>query len=216
MAANRTLLLTGFAPFAGDSENPAALIAQALDGRVLGSWQVRSGILPVSFAAAPRQLRQLLRQHQPEAVVALGLAAGRARIGLERVALNLIDARIPDEDGAQPIDQPVRRGSPAARFSTAPLKVLLAAAQHAGWPVELSLSAGSFVCNALYYELLQQLRRRPQCPGLFIHVPALPQQAERHGAALPLQLQIEVIGGLLAQLDASLPPGAVPSGGSEC
>lgn len=211
------MLLTGFAPFAGEPVNPSALIAQALDGQTIGQYRVHSAILPVSFGAAPRVLRALLRRHQPQAVIALGQAGGRARIGLERVALNLIDARIPDEDGAQPIDQPVRRRAPAARFSTAPLKHLLGAALQQDWPVEISFSAGSFVCNALYFELLQQLSRKPLVPAVFIHVPWLPEQAARHsGPCMALSEQTAIIAGMIAELGRVPGDPAPLSGGREC
>lgn len=211
------VLLTGFDPFGGEPVNPSAAVVQALQDHVVAGMRVMGAVLPVSFARARRQLRALLRAHQPVAVLALGQAGGRAEIGLERVALNLIDARIADADGAQPLDVPVLTGAPAARFSTAPLKSMLARARAAGWPVGISLSAGSYVCNALYFHLLQALRRRPSCPAVFVHLPWLPEQAVRQGGpALDLATQVDVVRGLLQVL---VQPAAVSStlisGGSE-
>ena len=110
-----------------------------------------------------------------------------------------------------------RRRAPAARFSTAPLKQLLGAALQQGWPVEISFSAGSFVCNALYFELLQQLSRKPVVPALFIHVPWLPEQAARHsGPGLALSEQTAIIAGLIAELGHAPGQTSLISGGREC
>ena len=107
----------------------------------------------MSFDAAPAVLEDALQQHAPALVLALGQAGGRARLSLERVALNLADARIPDNAGAQPIDLPLRAGAPPAYFATLPLKAMLRAMHARGVPAELSLSAGSYVCNAVFYAL---------------------------------------------------------------
>ena len=162
----------------------------------------------MSFQSAAAGLRRRL-QHParpaPCAVVALGLAGNRHQITLERVAINLIDARIPDNAGRQPIDVPVRRGGPAAHFATLPLKRMLAAALERALPVALSLSAGSFVCNALFYHLLDTLAGT-RIPAGFIHVPWLPDQAPvATGTAVPPALPLAVqLGALRVLLHAAL------------
>lgn len=173
-----TLLLTGFEPFGGEAVNTSQDLALALHGERLGGLTVVSAILPCRFASSLSVLAALIQAHRPACVVALGQAASRRALSFERVAVNWIDARIPDNDGAQPVDVPVQAGAPSARFTTLPLKAQMAAAQAAGAPVELSLSAGSFVCNQVFFGLQQRLRRQTGVRSGFIHVPALGAEAE--------------------------------------
>lgn len=181
-------LVTGFEPFGGDAFNPSWMVAQALHGQHVQGHLVQAVELPTAFEASLPALRAALRRHRPRLVLALG-QAGRTAIGVERVAVNLIDARIADNAGAQPIDQPVWPGAPAAHFSTLPVKAMVAAMRRAGLPAELSYTAGSFVCNQVFFGLMQLLRRRDGVRGGFVHVPMLPEQARQHGlgAGLPLE-----------------------------
>lgn len=207
-AAVRPLLLTAFAPFDGATVNPSAVLLEALAGECFGPARtpVEPLLLPVSFRAAAAALKRRLgnqRMPVPRAVVALGLAGNRREISLERVAINLVDARIPDNQGQQPIDVPVRRGGPPAYFATLPLKAMLAAALARGLPVGLSLSAGSYVCNALMYQLLDALAGRRIAAG-FIHVPWLPGLAPDPAApSLPQEVQVAA---LRVVLEAALAP----------
>ena len=196
-AARPTCLVTGFEPFDGDPLNPSALVAQALHGRQLRGTRVQAVQLPCSFAGAIPALQAALRQHQPVLVLALG-QAGRSVISLERVALNVDDARIPDNAGAQPIDRPVRRGGPAAYFSTLPIKAIVAALQRQGLAAEVSQTAGTFVCNHLFYGLMHSLQRRAGVRGGFMHVPMLPEQAAARGAATGMPLDEMIRGAHLA------------------
>jgi len=174
----RPLLLTGFEPFGGESVNTSQQLALALHGAQLGGLRVEAAVLPCRFASSLSALDALIQQHRPVCVVALGQAASRRALSFERVAINWIDARIPDNDGAQPVDVPVLPGAPPARFTTLPIKAQMAAAQAAGTPVEMSLSAGSFVCNQVFFGLQQRLRRQTTVRSGFIHVPALGQGAD--------------------------------------
>jgi pyroglutamyl-peptidase len=185
------VLLTGFEPFGGDTVNPSWLVAQALHGRVIAGATVESLCLPCVFGESLQVLRRALLRHRPVLVLSLGLAANRAALSLERVAINLDDARIADNAGAQPVDQPVAPGGPSAYFSTLPIKAMVQALQQAGVPAEVSHTAGTFVCNHVFYGLMQQLRRRPGVRGGFMHLPLLPAQAltpERPGMALADQV----------------------------
>ena len=224
-----TLLLTGFEPFGGDTVNPSALVAQALQGRVIETrapgapWpraRVCSLVLPCCFAEAPQALAQALRQGQPKAVLALGLAAGRTALTPERVAVNLVDARIADNAGAMPRDEAVVPGGPAAYFSTLPLKAMVAAMQAAGAPAALSLTAGSFVCNQVFYSLMHELSQPGHAAGVrggFLHVPLLPEQAAGPGGCQPsvaLPLQVAAVEAALRAVlehgeDLALPGGSV-------
>lgn len=188
----RTLLLTGFEPFGGEPVNPSWTLAESLQGAAAEGWRVQAVCLPCTFTGAARALGAALRRHSPAAVLCLGLAAGRGELGLERVAVNLVDARIPDNAGEQPIDQPVVPGGPAAHFARLPLRAMLAAARAAGAPTGLSLSAGSYVCNHVFYTLLHSLRRRPAVAAGFVHVPlaeAPPAGPDPSRPWVPLALQ---------------------------
>lgn len=168
---NRTVLVTGFEPFGGERCNPSGELARRLDGARLHGRRVVGTVLPVVFGASARQLQRSLREHDPELVVSLGVAGGRRKLSVERVAINVDDARIPDNAGQQPIDEPIRRRGPAAYFATLPVKAMFRTLQQGGWPAEVSHSAGSYVCNHVFYCLIHTLRRRPGARGGFIHVP---------------------------------------------
>jgi pyroglutamyl-peptidase len=188
------VLITGFDAFGGETENPSQQIVRALDGSAIAGHRVVAATLPTEFARVGTELAALIERHRPVLVLAIGQAGGRAEISLERVAINLIDARIPDNAGAQPIDVPVVAGAPDAYFSTLPLKAMLRALKAANIPAALSHSAGTFVCNHVFYALAHRLARvRRKVRGGFIHVPYLPGQAARHPGApsLPLATMVE-------------------------
>ncbi|HEX2082687.1 MAG TPA: pyroglutamyl-peptidase I [Xanthomonadaceae bacterium] len=166
-----TVLLTGFAPFEAEAVNPSWQVVSALKGRRIAGHRVVARELPTEFGASLRMLRHAIREARPRLVLCVGLAGTRSRISLERVAINVDDARIPDNAGRQPVDVPVVRGGPAAYFSTLPIKAMLAALREAGIPVEVSQSAGTFVCNHVFYGLMHALRRRPAIRAGFVHVP---------------------------------------------
>lgn len=177
----RPLLLTGFEPFDGDQVNPSWLVAQALQGQRVEGVVVQAVQLPCVFGDALRELQLALTRHRPQLVLSLGLAGGRAELSVERVAINVDDARIADNAGAQPIDEAVVAGAPAAYFSTLPIKAMVHEMLQAGVPAAVSQSAGTFVCNHVFYGLMHGLRRRRAVRGGFMHVPLLPQQAQEQG-----------------------------------
>ena len=174
----KTILVTGFEPFGGDALNPSWQVAQALDGLVLGPAVVRARQLPCVFGrrkgGALHALDEALRAVQPTWVLALGLAANRTAFSVERVAINVDDARIPDNAGAQPVDSPVLARAPAAYFSTLPIKAMVLAAEQTGLPAEVSQTAGTFVCNHVFYGLMHRLAGQRKVRGGFAHVPATP------------------------------------------
>lgn len=151
------ILLTGFEPFAGEGHNPswpaARVAAERLRRQGLDAVAER---LPCTFAGSSAALGRLLEVHRPAVVIAAGLAGGRAAVAVERVAVNLQDARIPDNAGHQPSGDPVHDAGPVAYFSGLPVKRVVAALAAAGIPAELSLSAGSFVCNHVFYALMRR------------------------------------------------------------
>jgi pyroglutamyl-peptidase len=193
-----TLLLTGFDPFGGEFVNPSWEIARALDGWVCEGRTVRAVRLPCAFGDALRTLDDALAAHRPELVICLGQAGGRAEISIERVALNVDDARIPDNLGRQPIDAAVVPEGPAAYFSTLPIKALAHDLRGSGIAAAVSNTAGTFVCNHVFYALMHRLATTPalaQARGGFVHVPYTPEQvAERPGTpAMALATQVEGI-----------------------
>lgn len=166
---SRTVLLTAFEPFAGADENPS----MAVVAEVVRAWDrtesLVSATLPVSYRRAATELGTLLDRHAPDVVVSVGLAAGRARPGLERFALNVCDARIPDNDGDQPGDRAVLPDAPLSLATTIPVKAAWSRLADDGVDAELSTTAGTFVCNAVFF-LGVAWTAAPRRAG-FVHVP---------------------------------------------
>lgn len=187
------VLVTGFEPFGGETINPSAEIARQLHGTVIAGSLVTGALLPCLFRTAVAELRGHLGRVRPGLVVCLGQAGGRAEITPERVAINVDDARIPDNAGRQPVDRPVVRGGPAAYWSTLPIKAIVAELQAREIPAAVSQTAGTYLCNHVFYGLMHALRRRPGVRGGFIHVPLLPEQAGRGQPSLALSVMTEAI-----------------------
>jgi pyroglutamyl-peptidase len=195
------VLVTGFEPFGPDSVNPSALAAQALDGREVSGHRIVAAQLPTVFGAAIERLRELLLGHEPALVVCTGQAGGRGAISLERVAINVNDARIPDNGGAQPVDTPVVDAAPAAYFTSLPIKAMLGALLDAAINAEVSQTAGTFVCNHVFYGLMHELATRPELAhtrGGFVHVPWLPGQGQ---PSMPLD---KIVQGLQVAIECAL------------
>ena len=190
------ILITGFTPFGGETVNPSWLVASQFDGREMLGARIHARELPTVFGRAETQLSYALRKLRPGIVLMLGEAGNRSRISIERVAINLADARIADNDGKKPRDQVLVKNGPAAYFSTLPVRELHEALQAAEIPSECSLSAGSFVCNAVMYRALHLLAEReaPARAG-FIHLPYLPEQAvnHRHAPSMALDDQVAAV-----------------------
>jgi len=179
----KPILVTGFEPFGGEPINPSAEVVRALHGRVIAGAPVIGLVLPCVFGASIEALRAALDRHRPMLVLALGQAAGRDGFTLERIAINLDDARIADNASAQPIDQPVIAGGPAAHFTTLPIKAMVMALRDAGHTASVSYSAGTFVCNHVFYGLQHALKRRRSVRSGFMHLPCLPEQVAATGRA---------------------------------
>src|SRR3954464_10412805 len=189
----RSVLVTGFEPFGGETSNPSQDIALALDGRTIAGRPVLGAVIPCVFGQSRHEMVRLLRAHEPSVVICLGLANGRTEITPERVAINVDDARIPDSAGAQPIDAPVGRSGPPAYWSRLPIKAIVAALRAKKIPAAVSQTAGTFVCNHVFYALMHALRWQRGVRGGFIHVPALPEQEKAGEPSLPLATMIEAI-----------------------
>lgn len=165
-----TVLLTGFEPFDGRDDNPSIDAVRAVAANWTGPERLVIAELPVAYARAGRQVAELLDRESPAVAIGVGLAAGRTRLSFERLAVNLCDARIPDNDGRQPADDPVVPEGPTALWSSLPVKRMVAAAEAADCPAELSMTAGTYVCNAVFYHLARWAMAGDRRAG-FVHVP---------------------------------------------
>jgi pyroglutamyl-peptidase len=180
-------LVLGFDPFAGDEINPAAEAVARLPS-ALGPLAVERRIVPTRFGQSRAVMQAAVEALGPDLVLGVGQAGGRSALSLERVAINLDDARIADNAGQQPIDSPIVAAGPAAYFSTLPIKAAVAALRRAGLPAEISNTAGTFVCNHLFYGMMHRAERDGFRAG-FLHVPWLPQQAARLGGGPSMALE---------------------------
>jgi len=210
----KTVLITGFEPFEGARINPSWEAASQLNERMIGGVKVVARQLPCVFGHSLEVLEQAIDELDPVLVIAVALAGGRTDISVERVAINIDDARIADNAGNQPIDEPIIVAGPAAYFSTLPIKSIVSGIREAGIPASVSQTAGTFVCNHVMYGLLHRLRRRKARAGL-IHVPCSPEQAiGRPGtpsmslASVVLALEMAISIALTVEEDIRLEGGA--------
>lgn len=171
----KKVLITGFEPFGGESINPALEAVKRLNGRKLDGGEVVMCQVPVTRYESIEAVIESIELHQPDIVITVGQAAGRTAITPERVAINLDDFRIPDNGGHQPIDEPVIPDGPDAYFTTLPIKAITRALQQENIPCQVSNTAGTFVCNHLFYGVQHYLRDKSVRHG-FVHIPLLPEQ----------------------------------------
>lgn len=179
----KTVLITGFDPFGGEQVNPSWEVVSRLDNAIIAGCRVVARQLPCVFGESLAVLNAAIDALSPALVLAVGQAGGRTEITVERVAINVDDARIPDNRGQQPVDAPIVPGGPAAWFSTLPIKAMVSAMRAAGVPASVSQTAGTFVCNHVMYGLLHTLSGIQDVKGGFIHIPYLPEQAAAHPGA---------------------------------
>ncbi|MFO0682320.1 MAG: pyroglutamyl-peptidase I [Sandaracinus sp.] len=213
MAPARTVLVTGFEPFGGDRVNASELAVRPLDGRVIAGHRVVVRILPCVFGDAAEALRGALRTLRPRLVIACGEAGGRPGITVERVAINVDDARIADNAGGRPIDRPIARRGPVGYWSRLPIKSIARALEEQGIPAAVSQTAGTFVCNHVFYELMRALARRPGVRGGFVHVPRCELQEDGRTptmatATTTRALEIAIATALATRRDAKVTGGA--------
>jgi pyroglutamyl-peptidase len=209
-----TVLVTGFEPFAGSSTNPSDSAVGLLGASWRGRARLVTAILPVEFERATKKVFDLVDEHAPAVVIATGLAGGRHAVSVERVALNLRDASIPDNSGAQPSDRPCIEGAPTAYFSSLPVKAIARDIAARGIPSELSLTSGSFVCNQVFFAVSHVAATTPGVRVGFIHVPWDDEHAPEGKSSIPLAsivsaLDIAVATTLANSLDIDSPGGAL-------
>ena len=204
----KTVLLTGFEPFNGATINPAWEAVRSFKGWVAEDYLVEILQLPCVFGLANRVLCGAVDEIKPDIVMCVGQAGGRADLTLERVAINVDDAPIVDNEGQQPVDAPIASDGPAAYFATLPVKAIVGALRERGLKASVSQTAGTFVCNHVFYGLMYHLQGRAVTGG-FIHVPYLPEQAAAIEGAPSMELA-QIVEGLRVAMEV-----AVRGGGDE-
>ena len=181
---HRVVLVTGFDPFGGEAVNPSWEICKRLPHEIAG-LRVETCRVPCQFRRAIEVVAESIERHHPEMVISLGQAGGRTHLSVERVAINVDDARLEDNGGAHPVDEAIAANGPAAYFSTLPIKAMAIAMREAGTPAEVSNTAGTYVCNHVMYGVLHFLAGSGnRARAGFIHVPYAPEQvADKPGRA---------------------------------
>ena len=190
----KTILLTGFEPFGGSHINPSIEACKPLEGKEHNGYKIKVVEIPLRFDEVRPSLVKAIEETEPSAILCTG-QAGSSMIRLERVAINVADARIAYNCGKQPVDEPIVEDGPVAYFSTLPLRTMLAAIEKEKVPVEISNSAGTFGCNHIFYYLMHYLKENDlEIPGGFIHVPSLPEQAMKmQGLSMSLDLIVRAL-----------------------
>ena len=191
----KTILLTGFEPFGGSHINPSIEACKRLNGKTYNGYKVKVAQIPLRYDEVRPSLIKAIEETKPSAIICTG-QSGASTINLERVAINVADARIPYNCGTQPVDKTIQETGPVAYFSTLPLRKLLAALTEAKIPTVISNSAGTFGCNHIFYELMHYLSENSlEVPAGFIHVPSLPEQVmEKRGPSMCLDLIVKALG----------------------
>lgn len=206
----KRVLVTGFDPFDNEPVNAAWEVVKELDGWTTEDAEVVVRQIPTVFDESIATLYTAIDEVNPDIVICVGQAGGRSAVSVERIGVNLSDARIPDNRGVSPVQESIVPGGPDGYFSTLPVRVIVEAVQEAGIPAEESWSAGTYVCNHLLYGLMHRLQDEILSErgvlGGFIHIPFLPEQAVRHKNApsLPADLvrqAIEIAVGVVCQVE---------------
>lgn len=197
------VLVTGFDPFGGEKVNPAIEAVKRLDDKIAGADIVKVEI-PTVFNKSIQRLEKALEEERPDITICVGQAGGRNRISVERVAINISDGRIPDNEGYQPIDEVIFEDGDNAYFSNLPIKAMVKEMNNNNIPAEVSNTAGTYVCNHLMYGLLYNIHKKyPHMRGGFIHIPFLPEQVidKKDRPSMSLGL---IVKGLTVAIEAAI------------
>ena len=201
MTTKTKVLVSGFEPFGGAKLNPSKLLVVELKRIEFENLELSTVILPVEFDRASEILLRAIREEKPAVVIAFGQAEGRTAINLEKVAINLDDARIPDNAGDQRENQVIDESGNDEYFSTLPIEAMVEAIKAGGYPAEISLSAGAFVCNHIFYGLQKELRGSGIRSG-FVHLPLVSQQAAEFPGKFTMELN-EMVKAAKAAIEAA-------------
>lgn len=196
------ILITGFDPFGGETVNPAYEAIRLLPDTIAGAIIIKEEI-PTEFIRAGKELESAIIEHRPDVVICVGQAGGRSAITPEKVAINIMDGRIPDNAGYQPVDMPIQKAGPTAYFSSLPVKAMVQKIGDAGIPATLSYTAGSYVCNYLMYTLLYLIDTKyPNMRGGFVHVPYAMEQVVNKPLGTPSMDLHQIARGLEKAVEA--------------
>jgi pyroglutamyl-peptidase len=188
------ILLTGFDQFGGETTNPSWEVASRLAEATIGSARVKALRLPVDCKRAAAEIKTAIARLKPAAVIGLGQAGGRTALSIEKIAINLADESADHESGECAAGRPLVRGGPDAYFARLPIPSMIEAITRREIPAVMSLSAGAYVCNAVMYITLHALRRRPEIPAGFIHLPFAAAQATLHASRPSMGLDLMTVG----------------------
>ena len=215
------ILVTGFDPFGGEKINPALETIKRLPDTILGAQIIKLEI-PTVVGKSLAKITEAVEKENPNVVLSIGQAGGRSEITVERVGINIDDCRIPDNEGNQPIDEPVIKGGPAAYFVTVPIKAIVENIKAHNIPASISNTAGTFICNHVCYGVAHLAAARtaagkPMKSG-FIHIPFLPEQAIGKPALTPSMSLETIVSGITHALEAIVEHGSdiKVSGGKIC
>ena len=215
------ILVTGFDPFGGEKINPALETIKRLPDTILGAQIIKLEI-PTVVGKSLAKITEAVEKENPDAVLSIGQAGGRSEITVERVGINIDDCRIPDNEGNQPIDEPVIKGGPAAYFVTVPIKAIVENIKAHNIPASISNTAGTFICNHVCYGVAHLAAARtaagtPMKSG-FIHIPFLPEQIIGKPALTPSMSLETIASGITHALEAIVEHGSdiKVSGGKIC
>lgn len=197
------VLVTGFEPFGGEEINPALEAVKMLKDEIAGAKIVKLE-LPTVFVKSREKLEAALEKERPDIVICVGQAGGRDKISIERVAINIDDAGIPDNEGNQPVDKAIFEGGDVAYFSKLPIKRIVNKLKENKIPAEISNSAGTYVCNHIMYSLLYNIDKKyPNMKGGFIHIPYIPEQVIDKRMAPSMSLDY-IVKGLTIVIEVSI------------
>lgn len=200
----KKILITGFNPFGGEPVNPALEAVKRLDGKEIEGYKIITNEIPTVFGKAIDKLKESIEETHPELVICVGQAGGRSAITPERIAINVDDARIEDNEGNQPIDRKIIDGGPAAYFTKLPIKAMVKKMNDNGIPASVSNTAGTFVCNHIFYGLMHHLETEGKnIRGGFIHIPFLPEQIIRNPGQSSMSLEM-IVKGLELSIEAAV------------
>ncbi|KUP43809.1 pyrrolidone-carboxylate peptidase [Bacillus velezensis] len=211
----KKVLLTGFDPFGGETVNPSWEAVKRLNDAAEGPASIVSEQVPTVFYKSLAVLREAIKKHQPDIIICVGQAGGRMQITPERVAINLNEARIPDNEGNQPVGENISQGGPAAYWTGLPIKRIVEEIKKEGIPAAVSYTAGTFVCNHLFYGLMDEItRHHPHIRGGFIHIPYIPEQTlQKSAPSLSLDLVTKAL--KIAAVTAAAHEDDIETGGGE-
>ncbi|GED66851.1 pyrrolidone-carboxylate peptidase [Brevibacillus reuszeri] len=199
-----TVLVTGFDPFGGESINPAWESVKELAKIESEQYKVEVRQIPTVFGKSIEKLYEAIEETKPDIVLCIGQAGGRGDLSIERVAINVNDARIADNEGNQPIDKAIVENGPVAYWSTLPIKSMVHDLQQQGIPASISQTAGTYVCNHLFYGLMHYVaEHQSSIRGGFIHIPYLPEQAARQSGQPSMALET-IVKGLRLAIEAAI------------